>query len=119
MESVIDIRMALEQLGTGWQFGGSVTDGTQQAWDAVDWEDSRPKPTWEALLSIYADVTMQNQLAEIDKKYNAIFNGLSSAFSVAYIVDGTDMDNNISILRIKWDKAAANRELEINAVFGE
>ena len=31
MESVIDIRLALEQLGKGWQFGGSVTAGAQQA----------------------------------------------------------------------------------------
>ena len=45
----IDIRLALEQFGTGFKFGGSVTDGTQQAWDAVHWEDSRPKPTWEEL----------------------------------------------------------------------
>ena len=54
MEDVIDIRTALEQLGTAWQFGGSVTDGTQQAWDAVDWEDSRPKPTWPELCAAHA-----------------------------------------------------------------
>lgn len=49
MENVIDIRQALEQLGNGWQFGGSVTDGTQESWDAVVWEDAREKPTWDAL----------------------------------------------------------------------
>ena len=54
MEDVIDIRTALEQLGTAWQFGGSVTDGTQQAWDAVDWEDSRSKPTWAELCAAHA-----------------------------------------------------------------
>ena len=53
METVIDIRMALEQLGTAWQFGGSVTDGTQQALDAVDWEDSRLKPSWAELLEAH------------------------------------------------------------------
>ena len=54
MEDVIDIRIALEQLGTGWQFGGSVTGGTQEVWNAVDWEDSRPKPTWEELCAAHA-----------------------------------------------------------------
>jgi hypothetical protein len=49
MEGVIDIRTALERLGTGWQFGGSVTANTQEAWDAVDWEDTRPKPSWDDL----------------------------------------------------------------------
>ena len=54
MEDVIDIRTTLEYLGTGWQFGGSVTAGTQAAWDAVDWEDSRPKPTWQELCAAHA-----------------------------------------------------------------
>ena len=56
METVIDIRIALEQLGTGWQFGGSVTNGTQAAWDAVDWEDSRPQPSWSELCAAYLTV---------------------------------------------------------------
>ena len=56
MEDVIDIRMALEQLGKSWQFGGSVTDGTQAAWDAVVWEDSRDKPMWEDLCAAYLTV---------------------------------------------------------------
>ena len=57
MENVIDIRTALEQMGTGWQFGGSVTDGTQEAWDAVAWEDARDKPTWDALCAAHATAT--------------------------------------------------------------
>ena len=57
MENVIDIRLALEQLGTAWQFGGSVTDGTQQAWDVVVWEDERPKPSWDELCAAHATAT--------------------------------------------------------------
>ena len=56
MENVIDIRLALEQMGTGWQFGGSVTDGTQESWDAVVWEDTRPKPSWTNLCSAHATI---------------------------------------------------------------
>lgn len=53
MQNVIDIRTTLEQLGTGWQFGGSVTDGTQAAWEAVTWEDARDKPAWAYLCTVY------------------------------------------------------------------
>ena len=56
MESVIDIRLALEQLGTGWQFGGVVNEGTQASWDAVVWEDSRDKPTWAELCAAHATI---------------------------------------------------------------
>lgn len=49
MEDVIDIRIALGQLGEGWQFGGSVTANTDASWDAVHWEDARDKPTWADL----------------------------------------------------------------------
>lgn len=49
MENVIDIRIALEHLGTAWRFGGSVSDGTKKAWEAVTWEDERERPTWAEL----------------------------------------------------------------------
>lgn len=54
MENVIDIRTALEHLGTGWQFGGSVTDNTESAWNAVVWEDERQKPSWVDICTAYA-----------------------------------------------------------------
>ena len=57
MENAIDICLALVQLGTGWQFGGSVTAGTQEAWDAVVWEDTRDKPTWDELCAAHATAT--------------------------------------------------------------
>lgn len=61
MENVIDIRLALEQLGIGWQFGGSVTAGTQEAWDAAAWEDERPKPSWGELCAAHATATTAAQ----------------------------------------------------------
>lgn len=54
MENVIDIRTALEHLGTGWQFGGSVTANTESAWNAVVWEDERTKPSWGDICVAYA-----------------------------------------------------------------
>ena len=65
MENVIDIRMALEQLGTAWQFGGSVTAGTKEAWDAVEWEDARPKPTWADLCAAHASAAHTGLFASL------------------------------------------------------
>ena len=70
MESVIDIRLALQQLGTGWQFGGSVTAGTQQAWDSVVWEDERPQPTWAELCE-----AIKPKLASVQAAKRASING--------------------------------------------
>lgn len=70
MENVIDIRIALEQLGIGWQFGGSVTDGTQEAWDAVDWEDSRPQPSWAELCAAHATATTAAQFTSLRAERN-------------------------------------------------
>lgn len=65
METVIDIRIALEQLGTGWHFGGSVTDGTQAAWDAATWEDERPQPSWAELCAAHTTGTTAAQFASL------------------------------------------------------
>ena len=83
MENVIDIRTALEQMGTGWQFGGSVTAGTQQAWDAVEWEDKRDKPTWAELCAAHTATVAAKMLARIDAETSgAIIGGFD------YVVDG-------------------------------
>ena len=70
MES-IDIRLALKELGTGWQFGGSVTEGTEKSWDAVIWEDTRDKPSWKVLQSVSAAAVNNELLANLRIKRNA------------------------------------------------
>ena len=69
METVIDIRMALEQLRAstdpGWQFGGSVTAGTESVWNAVTWEDARDQPTWATLCSANAEAVTAGQYAAL------------------------------------------------------
>lgn len=71
MENVIDIRTALAQMGTGWQFGGSVTESTQQTWDSVTWEDSRPKPSWAELCAAHASAVLAALLAALRKTRDA------------------------------------------------
>ena len=83
MENVIDIRLALEQIGTGWLFGGSVTDGTEESWDAVDWEDSRPKPTWPELCEAHLATVAAKVLVSIDA---ATSEAIVAGFE--YAVDG-------------------------------
>lgn len=65
MEDVIDIRTALEHIGTGWQFGGSVTPGTQESWDAVDWDDERPKPSWADVCAAHASAVQSGLFAAL------------------------------------------------------
>lgn len=83
MENVIDIRTALEQLGTGWQFGGSVTGGTQQDWDAVIWEDERAKPTWADLCAAHSASVAAKVLISIDAQTSS---AIVAGFD--YTVDG-------------------------------
>ena len=52
MESRLDIRSCLDQLGFSWKFFGSVTEGTMESWCSVIWADSRDKPTWEQLVHV-------------------------------------------------------------------
>ena len=76
METVIDIRLALENLGTGWQFGGSVTAGTQDAWDAVVWEDERDKPTWDELLEAHILYEVEAAFASLRKERDTRINSI-------------------------------------------
>lgn len=64
----MDIFMVLTYITTrndepNYQFGGSVTANTREAWEAVVWEDPREKPGWEDLVAAWpdADVSMYAQ----------------------------------------------------------
>ena len=119
MESVIDIRMALEQLGSGWQFGGSVTAGTQEAWDAVDWEDDRDKPTWTTLVEAYIGYTLESALAEITTSYEIQFNALRKAESSASLIGVNTYEITKVQLAAKWAEVAAKYDAAINSKITE
>ncbi len=116
METVIDIRLALEQLGTGWQFGGSVTDGTQESWDAVAWDDVRDKPTWADLCTAHEGIVLQNALTAIEAKYAPKIAALREGIMSAYLTDGAIMDENVSGLRTEWASVIAQRNAEMEAL---
>lgn len=43
---MIDVALALDRLVPGADYLGSLTAGTQAAYDALEWRDGRPKPSW-------------------------------------------------------------------------
>lgn len=92
MADIIDIRAALEQLGTGWQFGGSVTDGTQDAWGAVEWEDERDKPTWEALWAAHATATTAAQFITVRTARDAKLRGTDKYLLPDYPISAEALD---------------------------
>jgi hypothetical protein len=56
----MNIRMTLAYIAAmrgepNYQFGGSVTVNTREAWESVVWEDTREKPTWADLEAAWPD----------------------------------------------------------------
>ena len=91
MEAVIDIRLALAWLGTGWQFGGSVTEGTQAAWNAVDWDDARPKPLWADLCAAHASATQTGLFAALRTTRDARLANTDKMLLPDYPVSANDL----------------------------
>lgn len=46
---MIDIAITLDKLVPQAEYGGSLTENTKESYEALRWEDSRPKPTWEQI----------------------------------------------------------------------
>ena len=65
--SAIDIALAVEHIQSGAAYSGSVTAGTRAAWDAVVWNDpNRAKPTWEAIETTWAALSVDMLIAQYD-----------------------------------------------------
>ena len=43
---MLDVATALDVLVPAAKYGGSLTANTREAFDALRWEDDRPKPSW-------------------------------------------------------------------------
>lgn len=42
----MDVALSIEHLLPAAEYGGVTQENTQEEYDALRWEDSRPKPTW-------------------------------------------------------------------------
>ena len=45
----MDVALAIESLIPAAEYFGSTTANDQECFDALDWNDERPKPTWAEL----------------------------------------------------------------------
>lgn len=48
----LDVAAALDFLVHAAEYTGSLTANTKEAYDALNWQDERPKPTWEAIQAV-------------------------------------------------------------------
>lgn len=46
----MDIALALGRLVPAAEYGGSLTANNQEAYEALRWNDSRPKPLWDDIM---------------------------------------------------------------------
>ena len=58
-----DIAIALDKLMPAARYGGSLTANDRAAYDALVWEDDRPKPTWAQIEAAGAEVAKEGLLA--------------------------------------------------------
>lgn len=47
----MDIALILDHLVPHAQYGGCLTANTQEEFDALRWEDDRPKPSWDVIVA--------------------------------------------------------------------
>lgn len=55
----MDVLLALAHLRPAPKFGGSLTANTREAYEAIRWEDERPKPSWSDLEAAWPEVQAQ------------------------------------------------------------
>ena len=51
---MIDVALGIEALLPAPQYFGSVTANTKEAFDNLNWQDEREKPTWKQVQDAYA-----------------------------------------------------------------
>lgn len=57
----MDLALAIENLVPSAEYGGSTTANTEEAFNALLWEDERTKPTWQEIQSAWIVVQNKNQ----------------------------------------------------------
>ena len=62
----MDIALGIEALLPAAEYFGSTTANDKNCFDDLDWQDSRPKPTWKQVQDAYATV-----IAKIEAKATA------------------------------------------------
>ncbi|MCE3234526.1 MAG: hypothetical protein K0Q50_706 [Vampirovibrio sp.] len=106
----MDIAYSLDQLVPAAQYRGSLTANTQQAYEAITWEDEREKPTWEAIQEVPAEA------APLYNRVKTAFSALSLELQIKYkdeIRDGAFFlkEGNLPMLGVIVSQAEAKYDL--------
>jgi len=87
----IDVASVLDQLVPGAQYFGSVTDNTEAAYDALDWFDTRAKPTWAEIVAASGPTPQQQYDTAIAAGLQITSTG-SPSISATYALDKVTLD---------------------------
>lgn len=50
---MIDVALGIQALVPAAEYFGSVTANTKECFDNLNWQDARPKPTWQEVQDAY------------------------------------------------------------------
>lgn len=59
----MDLAMAIDKIYPGVEYDGSATGNDEETWDAIDWTDPRPRPSWAELEQAWQDYLVEQALA--------------------------------------------------------
>lgn len=72
-----DLTIALQLILPGAQYGGSLTDNTREAYEALTWEDNRPKPSWAEIDAAHVKLVpafyIKQRLKDLDGVYSRTY----------------------------------------------
>lgn len=104
----MDVALALSNLVSEARYIGSLTANTQEAYNALYWGDSRPKPTWDAIVAQAAIDDLILAKKEKDKELDKSL-WIEICKNVVVNVDGVDIAMQCSCASYKKLLAEINR----------
>lgn len=67
----MDTAASIENLLPATKYGGATSENTEAEYDALRWNDSRPKPTWAEILASFA-IIEDSLKPRQRKKFNSL-----------------------------------------------
>lgn len=65
---MIDVALGIEAIYYGAKYFGVTTANTKECFDELNWQDERPKPTWEQVVEAYNQLPEEIKYPEIAKQ---------------------------------------------------
>lgn len=80
----MDIRLAIHILLPEAQYGGCFDENSREEFDALRWEDERPKPTWDAVVAAHEKLVplfnLNQRLADLEGIYSTVQEARDDAY---------------------------------------